>query len=413
MLARLRNSQGIAMVVVIAMVLVLLSITGAALLLSGLNLKVASNMRTGMPLIQVADAGIQHALATVSQGTILPNVAWVLETNVVSTTTFPTGSGYSYVVTAVNGPATNQATLTSTANGPNSSKAVVQAVVERRLLPSVPGAFNGLGEVEPYFSGDGFQIDGRDYTLANALSGTNPDKLGISVGDITSPSAQTPTGAKNAVINALDSSQKDNVQGLGYVASPVTSSVDIDNSLTKQATTDLVNSLKGIADCYFTVKTGGDVTGQINNSTDANNNITIGGTTVNMGTTGSPKIVFFEGLPAGTTGEQRLIFGGNITGAGILVMKDNDLQFLGQLNWKGLVIVSGPDTSVSFEGGANAQDVLGGLIVSETDTDSGYIELYVTSTNLRIRSSKEALDMVQSTLNGKAYLKIVGWKQQL
>jgi len=364
---------------------------------------------------QVADAGIQHALATVSQGTILPNVAWVLETNVVSTTTFPTGSQYSYVVTAVNGPATNQATLTSTANGPNSSKAVVKAVVGRRLLPPIPGAFNGLGEVEPYFSGDGFQIDGRDYTLANALSGTNPDKLGISVGDITSPSAQTPTDAKNAVINALSSSQKDNVQGLGYSAltSPITSSVDIDNSLTKQATQDFVNTLKSMADSYLTVKTGGDVTAQLNNSTDANNNITIGGTTVNMGTTGSPKIVFFEGLPAGTTGEQRLIFGGNITGAGILVMKDNDLQFLGQLNWKGLVIVSGPDTSVSFEGVANAQDLLGGLIVNETDTDSGYIELYVTSTNLRIRSSKEALDMVQSMLNGRAYLRIVAWKQNM
>ena len=398
------------MVVVVAMVLVLLSITGAALLFSGLNLKTASNLRLGGAVLHVADAGIQHALAAVSQGS---SFNYTAETTVVIATTFPPDSSSSYTVTALNGPGSGQATLTSTATGPNNAKAVVQAVVERRLLPPVPGAFNGLGEVEPYFSGDGFQIDGRDYTLANALSGTNPDKLGISVGDITSPSAQTPTNAKNAVIDALSSSQKDNVQGLGYSAStsPITSSVDIDNSLTKQATTDFVNSLEGIADCYYTVKTGGDVTGQLNNSTDASNNITINGKTCNMGTTSSPKIVFFEGLPAGTTGEQRLIFGGNITGAGVLVMKDNDLQFLSQLNWKGLVIVTGPDTSVAFQGGANAQDILGGLIVNETDTDSGYIELYVTSTNLRIRSSKEALDMVQSVLNGKAYLKVVAWKQ--
>src|SRR3989304_5797901 len=66
----LKSNQGIAMVVVLAVIVILLSITGASLLLSGLNLKTASNLRTGGGAIHVADAGVQHALGVIPSGTI-------------------------------------------------------------------------------------------------------------------------------------------------------------------------------------------------------------------------------------------------------------------------------------------------------------------------------------------------------
>jgi len=414
----LKSNQGMAMMMVLVIMVIFLSITGASLLLSGLNLKTASNLRTGASVLQVADAGIQHALATVSQGTILPNVAWVLETNVVPTTTFPAGSQYSYVVTAVNGPATNQATFTSTATGPNGAKAVVQAVVERRVGPTIPGTVNLLGEAESNFPASNWVIDGNDFDL-NGNATANPAKLGIAVGDNTAPSAQTPQQALDSVNNALSWDQKDHhVLGLGRDQSTNTPSTAIDNTLTKQATTDFINYLKTVADSYLTVRnttggaTAGDVSGTISNSTDANNNLTIAGNTVDMGTTASPKIVFFEGVAAGQPGDQRLIFSGSITGAGVLVMKENDLQFLGGLNWKGLIIASGPDTSVYFSGTAS-QSILGALVNNETDTDPGYIELTLNNNYTTIKRSQAALDLIQTIMNNKASLRVVSWKQNL
>ena len=127
----LKSNQGMAMVLVLAITVLLLAITGGVLLFSGLNLKIASNMRTGMPLIQVADAGIQHALAVVSQGS---GFSYSSETTVVSTTNFPAGSQYTYVVTALNGPGSDQATFTSTTHHPNNSKPLHN--IDMRYSPS-------------------------------------------------------------------------------------------------------------------------------------------------------------------------------------------------------------------------------------------------------------------------------------
>lgn len=400
-----------ALVVVIMFMVILLSITGATLLFSRSNLITASNVRTGTSAVHVADAGIQHALAVVNPGNSL---SYTTQTTVVNSTSF--GSGYSYTVTALNGPGTDQATLTATVSGPNGAKAVVQAVVVRSLLtlPPIPGAISIVGEAEASFPATNSVIDGNDFAL-NGNPTANPAKRGITVGDISAPSSQTAAQALSNVNNALSWDQKDHlVLGLGRDQPTNTPSTGIDNSLTKKATSDFVNYLKTIADSYLTVKsTGGDVTGTVTASTPGGGgNLTVGSKTINMGTNGNPQIVFFEGVPAGQPGDLRLKFSGSIVGHGILVMKDNDLQFLGELDWKGLIIVSGPDTSIAFQG-SGLQNVLGAVIVNETNTDIGASELSISNSNAntKYRSSKAALDMVQSVLNDKPFLKIVAWKQ--
>jgi hypothetical protein len=408
--ALLREARGFAMVLTAIITILFLSLLGASLMFSGLNLKTATQFRTGGTVFHVADAGIQHALATVNQGSAF---TYTSETTVLSQTTFPTGSAYSYTVKAINGPGANQATLTSTANGPNDTKAVVAVVVERRTLPSIPGVFSILGEAEGYFSGTNFVIDGNDYDLDGNSTG-NPAKKAITVGDISSPSSQTATAALNNINDALSTDQKNHhILGDGRDQATNTPSTGIDNSLTKQTTKDFVDFLKGIADSYVTVQSnGGDVTGTVSNSTDVNNNLDLGSRTINMGTTNDPRIVFFQGLPEGTSGQIQLKFTGTIKGAGILVMRDNDLLFSGGLDWKGLIIVTGPDTALGLQG-SSEQKLLGAAIINETDTDSGYIELYMSNTaSSTYRRSQAALDMVQSMINNKASLKIVSWKQQ-
>ena len=405
----LKSSQGIALIMVIMVMVILLSITGASLLFTGLTLKSAGSVKSGTRALHVADAGIQHAIAVVNPGSSL---SYTAQTTVVNSTSF--GYGYSYAVTALNGPGSDQATLTSTAVGSDGAKAMVQAVVVRRVsaLPPIPGAMSIVGEAEGSFRADEMVIDGNDFDM-NGHATSNPAKRGITVGDISAPSPQTPQQALDNINNALSHDQKDHhVLGLGRNQATNTPSTGIDNSLTKQTVKDFVNLLKIVSDSYLTVSSlGGNVTGNVTTSTSGSSgNITIGSRSINMGSAGNPKIVFFEGVPAGAPGDLRLKFTGTIKGHGILVMKDNDLQFLGELDWKGLIIVSGPHTSIAFQGGDD-QKILGGVVVNETDTDTGASELSISNDDFKLRASKEALDMVQSMLNNKPTLKVVAWKQ--
>src|SRR5437867_13450355 len=59
----LRSERGLTLAIVLMMMVVLLSITGAGLLFSSLNLKASANLKGGTAAMQAADAGIQHALA--------------------------------------------------------------------------------------------------------------------------------------------------------------------------------------------------------------------------------------------------------------------------------------------------------------------------------------------------------------
>src|SRR5438094_774298 len=64
----LRNERGLTLAIVLMMMVVLLSITGAGLLFSSLNLKASANLKGGTAAMQAADAGIQHALAAIPAG---------------------------------------------------------------------------------------------------------------------------------------------------------------------------------------------------------------------------------------------------------------------------------------------------------------------------------------------------------
>lgn len=397
---KIDNDRGIALVVCLMIMALILSMVGVGLMVSGLNLRTASNYTTASHALQVADAGIQHAMVA-----IVPTGAFNYGTDpnnpavVVPATPFPP-TAYSYAVTAIDDAPNTRAILTSTATGPDGSRAVVQAVVEQRLF-SFPATLTILGEAETYFNGDSFLIDGKDYKLDGTLSSL-PDKLGIAIGDIGPPSFQTPATALSSLNGSLSSAQKDDVQGLGFVP-PSTPSVGIDNSLSRSAVADLVNILRGSADNYLTLKSGGDITGPVSGNTDANGNLTIGSKTINLGTTSAPKITFIEGAANGIEAD----FRGDITGVGILVVNNNDLIFRGGVNWTGLVIVNGRDVGFGALGGGNTQGVLGGIVISETDTDINYKELYVTG-NMTFRRSQEALDLVTKKIS----VRLIAWKQQ-
>src|SRR5438093_8986145 len=64
----LRNERGLTLAVVLMMMVILISITGAGLLFSSLNLKASANLKGGTAALQASDAGIQHVLAAILAG---------------------------------------------------------------------------------------------------------------------------------------------------------------------------------------------------------------------------------------------------------------------------------------------------------------------------------------------------------
>ena len=68
MKTRLRNNQGISLVVVLMVMAILLTVIGAGLIFSGINTKVAMNYRTGSRAFNAADTGMLAIAFSVTPG---------------------------------------------------------------------------------------------------------------------------------------------------------------------------------------------------------------------------------------------------------------------------------------------------------------------------------------------------------
>ncbi|MGZ8530314.1 MAG: PilX N-terminal domain-containing pilus assembly protein, partial [Candidatus Binatia bacterium] len=68
MKARLKNNQGISLVVVLMVMAILLMVISAGLIFSGINTKVAMNYRTGSRAFNAADTGMLAIALSVTPG---------------------------------------------------------------------------------------------------------------------------------------------------------------------------------------------------------------------------------------------------------------------------------------------------------------------------------------------------------
>ena len=248
MLTTLKNDRGVALVVIIFVVSVLLTLTGASLLFSGLNLKTASNLSTGGGALHAADAGIQHTLTLIPTGTTF---SYSSQTTLLNNNSF--ASGYSYTVTAVNdqasGGGNTRVILTSTASGPNKSVRKVQAYIGRSTSSwSPPGTVYipaGAGSDANFNTSGTLFITGNDTAYsADSNHDGRADSTSAGPNSAIYGVATTNSDINTQFINGLTSTEKTKVQGLGYNAatSPVTPSVfTTSNPLD---VTSLANNLK-------------------------------------------------------------------------------------------------------------------------------------------------------------------------
>lgn len=352
----LQNSRGMALVLVIFTVSILLTLTGATLLFSQLDLKTTVNFKTGTIALQVADSGVQHALAILPVGPTFPYSA---STQVIPSTTYPNMSSYSYSVTAVNTAGNTQAVVTSTALGPNGTKKVVVAYVGRMGLGAIylPGS---AANYETEFEGNAFAISGND-TNVNGSAGPGRPVSGI---------ATTDQALVTNITNSLTSNQANNVTGTGGTPSV-------------RVVTSFPQTVSQIADSYLSNPhidlPGGHYSGNETWGTDANPQITR------------------------ITGDAEI--NGTISGSGVLIV-DGELEIEGNFTFHGLVIVRGHELKMS----GNTK-IYGMVMMAEPTTEEQEVEV---KGNAGISYSSQALGWVDA--NWPAVLpmpaKLLAWQEK-
>lgn len=385
-----KNNRGMAMVMVIVIVAVLLAITGGALLFSGLNLRTASSLQAGVSAVQMADYGLQHAVATIPVGSVYTTFltsgggGFTCSGTCNGTTVKPTltGSynGYSYTVVAENDPAEGASTttdvnkkivLTVTATGPNGSIKRVQAYVGRSTKSwAPPGAFyfkgtttNTSASAWDVFSGSGFGFIGTD-TNPDGTAGPKPAIPAIATDN---------TGLRDLIKSQITVGQYPQVTGSGYVAGS-NPSVAVGSTTLNVST--LITDILALGGASVVERGTGTYDGS-------------GGVT--FGTAAAPKITRVTG-----TGTLNLI--GNFTGYGILIYDGDETNGSTDLNigenaqFQGLII-STMHVHMDPHAGASTARVYGSMMMKQVATQSS---LEVQNGTKLYYSSKALLDYVQN-----------------
>jgi hypothetical protein len=105
------------------------------------------------------------------------------------------------------------------------------------------------------------------------------------------------------------------------------------------------------------------------------------------GSQSSPEIHCVDGLSA--TGDS-INLAGNVSGAGILVVRNADLLLSGGFHWQGLVIVHGQEIGLKVTG-SSTKEILGAAVINEAGAPPSTAAIMDIQGNLRLLFSREAL----------------------
>lgn len=379
----------------IAMMTIILFFLSASLYLTRVDTKITANLKMATQALEVADAGLQHALALIPVGsdfngelgcgtppcTLVPNFS------------FPTGSGFSYTVTAVNDPGdgggptsdTNDTILlASTAGGPAGAKKTVEAYVHRSVIAFTPpaGLYINASSATSYDneffdSNDGIHIWGDDINPVNILD-PNDDVAGT---EASIPGLTTTSDAvTNALINEFSTSTGSHLI-LGQAANPSIS--------TTSELIDVIQLADGLANHATTVKYLDGLTTSSNAATCSSPcQLCTGASPCNFGTSASPQITYIKDSISSST-----LLNGYVRGHGILVVEGRT-TIGGNFNFNGLVIHKKSDSThyISFEDSAW---VYGGVLFGSYN---GNVKFTVEDYS-RIKYSSLAIDMVNNNFS--------------
>jgi cytoskeletal protein CcmA (bactofilin family) len=341
----LEDESGFTLFSVFLILILMLTLGGASLVYSTLDLRSTTHYDTGNQAFYAAEAGIVHALSSINavgvqkfKGDVVDRWSTVFGTSVKNV---PEHNDVSYQVVAAASATnpTNKGTLTAIGFAPMEARRVLRVTLDKSGFDGSPGAiYLAADTVDSQFKGDAFLVDGNDHTTAGALTGGN-QLPGISTrnGDVT-----------NEVVGSLSDQQKDNVKGLGFSLSPLSPSV-------------ITTGGPGVDDLEVMIAnilgTAGVVT---DNSSNINGNQT-------FGSVAAPKITHLTNA--------NVQLNGTAQGAGVLIV-DGSLTINGTLDFTGWIIVRGDTVINHVADENNITTVLGHATVLGT-LWTGHLEIKV------------------------------------
>jgi hypothetical protein len=369
---RINNERGLILIAALTLLTALTLASATAFIVASTDVKVGGNFKTSQSALQVAMAGAEQAretlralnAASANSSDFSEELAArvgansVLNGYSVSTDDSPVASssslmsGYSYSAYLTNDStdgvsnttdSNSKVMITSVATGPNNTKSIVQTTVQLYSLSSnSPAVVYSKDNVT--LSGSSLSINGND---SGSCGGGNLGTV------YTKDPATTSTNGNPGLT--------------GNPSTPQHGNMDIDLEA-------LANQLKTAATYTLTADQSG-------------------------GTFGSPTnyvTVYSDAISTQADDELKL---NNITGYGILIVK-GDLQMAGNLNWNGIIIVTG--VLKSSGGGSNGKNIQGQVYSGSSalgDTAiSGNIDIAYNSCEVKKSLSSQPL-------------KLVNWKQ--
>jgi len=223
----LKSSEGFALFIAILVMAIVMLFLGASMLLSRVDTKITSNFKLGTQALEVADAGLQHALAEIPKGydfNLICGEENPPPCDLLSDISFPSAPGFSYTVTVEsNSP---ELVLVSTANGPNDTKRQVQAYVNLSSVDfTSPGAlYLPASSVDADFNkanNPGMFITGDDTSYTDSDSDGWADSTSAGPAAAAKGVAVINNNSRTDFVLGLGFSNYNLVQGAGYSESPL------------------------------------------------------------------------------------------------------------------------------------------------------------------------------------------------
>lgn len=350
----LRNQDGFLLVAALVLMATLTLLGTTAYLLSSTDIKVGASFKTSQEALQVAEAGAErgrqilrqvNGAQTYGADPTAFNSELIYYAGGSRNLTSGTIGNYTYTVTLSNdsgdvggttADSNNKVLITSTATGPNNSKAVVEKAVSLPptsttppvSLPASPGTISLLGNSASFIGGNSNakSLNGDDQcsTVTNGL----PVVAASAAGSVTSVKSSIASSKPATYHTKVDGKSVDASSNPDAIVKAITEAQMTSNGIDLSSAT----SLNSLVSTISALPQATNFSGNGHNSSN-----------VSLGTVASPKIVVVDGdFTVNST---------NNSGAGILVVTGT-LTFSGNINYTGIIMVVG-EGNMQRNGGGN------------------------------------------------------------
>jgi len=375
----LKDSHGMALVIVVFIVSIFLTLTGASLLFSQVGLKITSNFKTGTLSFHTADAGIESAkteMSSKSFDSVLAgadgNKSNTSDNGILSLGASVAFNGGTYEVRVTDNDdgdgddwhdTDGKVYVTSTGKFAGSTR-VVKVLVSRANL-NFNAAITVIDEKCETHQGGSATVTGLDYTY-NPSQQNNPNRA-------SGPDVHAIARSCTAIED--DIKKPNQITGTG--ATPdITSDI---GSLTLASVQSVRDELISRADIVYH-----------------------GSTTLNggaLGTRDEPKITYVD---------DTLVLEGNVTGVGFLIV-DKDFEIKGNFTFEGIILVGICPTCPGRMKGTGNGKVYGALVLANpTSSHDEEARLEDMTGNSSVYYSTYGIGLAL-----KRTFKTIGWQEMM